>query len=89
MALTDMAASETGPDTATADRIHALRRWLGNSGIVIGGGLFLLILFATLVGPWLVPHDPFDQSLVQRLHPPVWSGGTAAHPLGTDHLGRD
>ena len=89
MAVTDMTAPDAGTGSAKAERRHALRRWLGNSGIVIGGGLFLIILFATLIGPWLVPHDPFDQSLVQRLRPPVWSGGTAEHPFGTDHLGRD
>lgn len=64
-------------------------RWLSNTGIVVGGGLFILILFAALVGPYLVPNGAFDQSLVARLQPPVWSGGSADHPLGTDHLGRD
>jgi peptide/nickel transport system permease protein len=89
MAVTEMTAAEADPGSGKAERRHALRRWLGNSGIVIGGGLFLIILFATLVGPGLLPHDPFDQSLAQRLRPPVWSGGIAEHPLGTDHLGRD
>src|SRR5690606_15147237 len=54
-----------------------------------GGALFVLILFAALAGPYLVPHDAFDQSLVKRLRPPVWSSGTMDHPLGTDHLGCD
>ncbi|WP_274631382.1 ABC transporter permease [Arvimicrobium flavum] len=66
-----------------------VRRWLSNTGVTIGGGLFILIVFAALVGPYLVPNDAFDQSLVKRLRPPVWSGGTMEHPLGTDHLGRD
>jgi peptide/nickel transport system permease protein len=51
--------------------------------------LFLLIVFAALVGPFIAPHDAFEQSLIQRLHPPAWSGGSMDHPLGTDHLGRD
>ncbi|MEZ5863975.1 MAG: hypothetical protein R3D25_07855 [Geminicoccaceae bacterium] len=66
-----------------------MRRWLSNSGITIGGGLFLIILVAALLGPFLVPHSAFDQSLASRLRPPVWSGGSADHPLGTDYLGRD
>ena len=38
----------------------------------------------------LAPHDPYAQDLNLRLIPPVWmDGGSAAHPLGTDHLGRD
>lgn len=89
MAATEMAASGAQADTAKADRAHTIRRWLTNSGVVIGGGLFVLILFAVLVGPWLIQSDPFDQSLVKRLRPPVWSGGSWDNVLGTDHLGRD
>ncbi len=45
---------------------------------------------AAAVGPALTPHDPVRQDLGRRLLPPAWvSGGTAAHPLGTDQLGRD
>ena len=49
-------------------------------------GLFLLITLAVLVGfaEWLAPHDPTKQSLLARLQ-----GPSAAHWLGTDHLGRD
>ena len=68
---------------------RVLRRWLSNSGITIGGGLFILILFLTLIGPLLVPYSAFDQSLAARLRPPMWAGGTADHPFGTDYLGRD
>ncbi len=46
-------------------------------------------LLAALFGPSLVPHDPFAQDLLRRLVPPAWLGGDAAHPLGTDQLGRD
>ena len=46
-------------------------------------------LLAALFGPGLVPHDPFAQDLLRRLVPPAWLGGDAAHPLGTDQLGRD
>ena len=38
----------------------------------------------------LIPADPFTQDLGNRLKPPFWMEGTqAAHPLGTDQLGRD
>ena len=79
---------DAAPRAAPA-RHRVLRRWLSNSGITIGGGLFVIILFLTLAGPFMVPHNAFDQSLVDRLRPPVWSGGTSEHPLGTDYLGRD
>jgi peptide/nickel transport system permease protein len=42
--------------------------------------LYLVGLFA----PWLSPVDPNAQILLERLQPP-----SAAHPLGTDSLGRD
>ena len=51
--------------------------------------LLAAFVLVALVGPYLVAHDPLQGSLHARLDPPVWAGGTAAHPLGTDRLGRD
>lgn len=59
------------------------------------GRAFTLILLAALVlaglvGPWLIPHDPYSQDLLARLQVPVWDAdGDWNHPLGTDQLGRD
>jgi peptide/nickel transport system permease protein len=54
--------------------------------IAILGGLALLAVFANVI----VPYDPEIGSLGQRFKPPAWqAGGTDAHLLGTDHLGRD
>ena len=78
-----------GGELARSGFAHTRRRWLANSGITVGGTLFVLILIATMIGPFLIAHDAFDQSLAKRLTPPMWSGGSADHPLGTDHLGRD
>lgn len=55
----------------------------------LGALILAVTLAAALVGPTLVPHDPFAQDLLHRLTPPVWLGGTAEHPFGTDQLGRD
>ncbi len=54
-------------------------------GACIVGGAFLVAVF----GPFLVRADPFAQDLMHRLIPPAWLGGEAAHPFGTDQLGRD
>ncbi len=55
-------------------------------GAVIVG----FVIVAALVGPALVPHDAFAQDLLKRLVPPMWmEGGSAAHVLGTDQVGRD
>ena len=49
-----------------------------------------IVLVAAVAGPLLMPADPLDQSLRDRLKPPVWhEGGTWEHPFGTDQLGRD
>src|SRR5690606_692326 len=45
----------------------------------------LLAVFAQL----LSPYDMVTMDLRARLAPPVFLGGDWAHPLGTDHLGRD
>ncbi|HET7342828.1 MAG TPA: ABC transporter permease [Methylomirabilota bacterium] len=40
--------------------------------------------------PQLAPYDPTTGDLAARLRPPTWmAAGGAAHPLGTDQLGRD
>jgi peptide/nickel transport system permease protein len=66
------------------------RRVFGHAAFMFGGIVLLLILLVALAAPWLAPHDPFAQSLAQRLIPPVWDeGGSWVHPLGTDQLGRD
>jgi peptide/nickel transport system permease protein len=58
----------------------------GLLGLVIVAGLAWMAILA----PLLAPHDPTAQSLRDRLLPPFWSpGGSFAHPLGTDNLGRD
>src|SRR6202158_5168749 len=47
-------------------------------------GLLIVILFAALFGPWIVPHDPLASDTAAALKPP-----SAAHWFGTDQLGRD
>jgi peptide/nickel transport system permease protein len=50
---------------------------------------FLLVIPAALA-PQVAPYDPLKGSLSKRLKPPAWEdGGSLAHPLGTDKLGRD
>jgi peptide/nickel transport system permease protein len=47
-------------------------------------GLLVVILFAALFGPYVVPYDPLASDTAQALKPP-----SAAHWFGTDQLGRD
>ena len=56
---------------------------------------FGIVVFATLAvvalgAAWLAPHDPLEQDLLAASMPPSWAvDGDAAHPFGTDTLGRD
>jgi peptide/nickel transport system permease protein len=52
------------------------------------GILVTMVLLAVFAG-FITPYDPVKQDLTHHLLPPVWAGGTAAHPFGTDSFGRD
>ena len=53
-------------------------------GIIVPGAALLLIALLAILAPALAPYDPdvLDMSV-------ALSGPSAAHPLGTDQLGRD
>jgi peptide/nickel transport system permease protein len=57
------------------------RNRLAMAGLIIVTLLLLVAAFA----PWIAPHDPFVQTLGNRLKPP----GTPGYLLGTDDFGRD
>lgn len=69
---------------------RTLRKSLGHRGFSIGIVMLALIVLAALLAPWLTPHDPYAQDVLQRMKPPVWMAkGSWEHVLGTDKLGRD
>ena len=53
--------------------------------------LILLALVVTaLLSPYVAPHNPIRERLIDRLLPPAWAeDGEWRYVLGTDHLGRD
>jgi peptide/nickel transport system permease protein len=58
--------------------------------VVAGLGFVGLLALVAVAAPLLAPQDPTRQSLRGRLAAPTWEGADGrAHPLGTDHLGRD
>ena len=57
-----------------------MRRPAGVFGLVI----ILLLMLILIFGPLIAPYSEIAQDLKHRLEPP-----SAAHLLGTDHLGRD
>jgi peptide/nickel transport system permease protein len=51
--------------------------------------VFAALLLVAVFAPWLAPHDPTEQDLLNTLAAPVWKGGQRAFLFGTDSLGRD
>src|SRR5688572_27723272 len=65
----------------------SLRPW---RRAIIGGAIVAFVALCAVAAPWLAPHDPNEQDLLNQFLPPAWAqGGDAKHPLGTDNLGRD
>jgi ABC-type dipeptide/oligopeptide/nickel transport system permease subunit len=68
----------------------ALRRLLRLRWGVGATAIMLLIVATTVFAPYIAPHDPLAVDIRHRLGPPAWmEGGTSAHLLGTDQVGRD
>ena len=72
------------PEVRSSLRRDAWRRLRRNRMAVTGLAIFLLIVFASLCGPWLTPYSYETTDLACLARPPSW-----AHWFGTDVLGRD
>ena len=69
---------------------QALRkRALHHKGLMFGAVVMLIVVGIAIFAPLLTQYDPYQQSLLARMKPPVFLGGTSEHWLGTDGLGRD
>jgi peptide/nickel transport system permease protein len=56
----------------------------------ICAAILLTMCLAAVFAPVIAPKDPYDQSLIMRLKPPVWlEDGEPGYILGTDEVGRD
>ncbi len=65
--------------------IQFIKRWP-----IIPGVIMLVIVVGAVFAPVIAPYEPRDGDLRARHIPPVWlEGGSTAHLLGTDNLGRD
>ena len=61
----------------------------GNRAAAFFFVIFTVGLIGTFTARFWVGTNPNEQTLEERLRPPVFDGGTWSHPLGTDELGRD
>jgi peptide/nickel transport system permease protein len=58
--------------------------------LVIPAAVLLLLVLTAIFAPLLAPYNPIKVSLPDRLMPPFFvEGGSTAHILGTDLIGRD
>lgn len=73
----------------TVESPEPIKRWRMNRSMCLGSALLLCFVVAACLAGFIAPHDPYAQSLLRRLRPPVWSGGTWNYMLGTDSFGRD
>ena len=77
-------------EVAVASPAGASSRILQHKSFVIAGSILAVIVVMALAAPLIAPYDPYAQELTNRLVPPAFmEGGSSAHPLGTDALGRD
>jgi len=67
-----------------------LREAWSSLAFKVGFFLFALLLIGALIYPEISSIDPTKMNIRARLKPPLFIGDWSwAHPLGTDHLGRD
>ena len=62
-----------------------LNRLLSDKVALFAGSIILVLMIMAIFGPYLVPADPYQSSMLSRLKPI----GSDGYPLGTDELGRD
>jgi peptide/nickel transport system permease protein len=69
---------------AKAQRKKAITAFLRNRLSLVGAVFILVMAFAAIFAPWVAPHGPLTQSVVDRLDPP-----STQYLFGTDGFGRD
>ncbi len=69
---------------ALRDAAAVLRAACRSFAGALGAVIVLLVMVAALFAPWVATHDPDALDILNR-----FAGPSAAHWLGTDHLGRD
>lgn len=89
-------AGNTSPGTAVAAgkvkiltpkqerRKQFLRAFFSRKPVIVGFVIIIIMILLAIAAPLWAPYDPFTQDLRNALQ-----GPSAAHPFGTDALGRD
>ncbi|WP_151449141.1 ABC transporter permease [Lacisediminimonas profundi] len=99
MQTTNLADAGT-PGTATGKTSVTIglpwRRMLAHRGFTFGLVVLASMIAIALLAPWIAPHDPLAQDIMNKRVPPIWyqwffddPRASWTHVLGTDKLGRD
>ncbi|MFT8243568.1 nickel transporter permease [Roseomonas sp. BN140053] len=84
----DVLAGAAEPGSARAAALGRIRlgwlRFSASPAAMIGLGIIAVLVLSGIFAPWIVPQDPYAQSLPDQLRPP-----SAQHWFGTDEFGRD
>lgn len=81
-----VASAETGE---ARPRLYR-RIWPKSYPPIVPVLLAVVFVFCGIFGPWIAPYSLDQTDFAAVLKPPFWQeGGSMAHPLGTDQLGRD
>jgi len=79
-----VAAGDVPEEKARSLRAETWRQFRRHRLAVVGLAVLTLFTVAVIVGPWLIPFDPYYiDARTANLAP------TLTHPMGTDELGRD
>ena len=83
--MSDTTATPTAPTHGIGAILRHAQYVIGENKVTgFAFGLFLLIVLAALIGPYIVPHDPLASNTSAALQ-----GPSAKYWFGTDQLGRD
>jgi peptide/nickel transport system permease protein len=83
--MSETAASSSEPTHGIVAILKHAQYVIGENKVTgFAFGLFLLIVLAALIGPYVVPYDPLASNTTSALQ-----GPSARHWFGTDQLGRD
>ncbi len=67
-----------------SQRQRAWRNFRNNKSALVGLVLIIGLVIVAIFAPWIAPHDPLEQSVIDKFEAPG-----SAHLLGTDGYGRD
>ncbi len=83
--MSDIALKEAPAQGGITATLKHARYVIGENPVTgFAFALFVLIVFAAVLGPYIVPYDPLASNTAMSLKPP-----SRAHWFGTDQLGRD